>query len=76
MLQEKSKNRAEANAPFEQQDRDEVRSERPRPRAGRPLLRTDCIEIQWFVSSPRYNDGRLRSSSGTHIIESERLAAV
>ena len=40
MLQAKSKNRAGALAPFEQQDRDGVRPERPPPRAGRPPART------------------------------------
>ena len=40
MLQAKSKNRAAALAPFEQQNRDGVRSERPPPRAGRPPPRT------------------------------------
>jgi len=40
MLQVKSKNRAQALAPFEKQDRNGVSSERPRPWAGRPPLRT------------------------------------
>ena len=40
MLQAKSKNRAATLAPFEQQDRDGVRPERPPPRAGRPPPRT------------------------------------
>ena len=40
MLHAKSKNRAQAFAPFEQQDRAGVRSERPPARAGRPRVRT------------------------------------
>jgi len=40
MLQAKSKNRAQALDPFEQQYRAGVQSERPPVRAGRPPVRT------------------------------------